>query len=89
VGQFLTLPLGPLIGGWLLNNFHWTSIFWINLPFALLGLLMMAFFIPESRDPGARRLDVPGTVLAVAGVFSLATGSFEDPSMAGPTLGCS
>jgi MFS transporter, DHA2 family, multidrug resistance protein len=68
--NFLSLPLGPLVGGWLLNNFNWTSIFWMNVPFAALAVVGVALFIPESRDPSARRLDLPGTLLAVAGVMS-------------------
>lgn len=68
--NFFSLPLGPLVGGWLLNNFTWQSIFWMNVPFAAPALLGIALFIPESRDPSARRLDVGGTGLAVAGVTS-------------------
>jgi MFS transporter, DHA2 family, multidrug resistance protein len=77
--NFLSLPLGPLVGGWLLNHFDWTSIFWVNVPFAALGVLGIALFIPESRDPSARRLDVPGAVLAVAGVMSLVYGIIRGP----------
>jgi EmrB/QacA subfamily drug resistance transporter len=77
--NFLTLPLGPLVGGWLLNNFDWTSIFWMNVPFAALAVVGVALFIPESRDPSARRLDLLGTVFAVGGVMSLVYGIIRGP----------
>jgi EmrB/QacA subfamily drug resistance transporter len=68
--NFLSLPLGPLVGGWLLNHYDWTSIFWMNVPFAALAVIGIALFIPESRDPSARRIDLLGTALAVVGVMS-------------------
>jgi len=77
--NFLTLPLGPLAGGWLLKNFNWDSIFWINLPFVVVGVLGTVLFVPESRDPSARRLDLPGTLLSVAGVSSLVFGIIREP----------
>jgi len=77
--NFLTLPLGPLAGGWLLKNFNWDSIFWINLPFVIVGVLGTVLFVPESRDPSARRLDLPGTLLSVAGVSSLVFGIIREP----------
>jgi EmrB/QacA subfamily drug resistance transporter len=77
--NFLSLPLGPLIGGWLLNNFHWTSIFWMDVPLAVLALLGLALFVPESRDPKARPLDVMGTVFAVGGVVSVVYAVIRGP----------
>ena len=63
--------VGPLIGGWLSDNADWRAIFWINVPLAALTVAVAVRAIPESRDPEARGLDVPGAVLAVAGLAAL------------------
>ena len=51
------VPLGPIVGGWLLDHFWWGSIFLVNVPVAVLGLIASAVFIPESRDPGRAAVD--------------------------------
>lgn len=79
VGAMLGLPLGPLAAGWLLNNFDWGSIFLINAPVVLVALLGVWFLVPESKDPGAPRLDWIGAVLVVAGVTALVYGVIEQP----------
>ena len=53
--------LGPLLGGWLTDNFNWRWVFFINLPVGILALLGIARFLPESR-PQRQRLDVFGFV---------------------------
>ncbi|MFI6577329.1 MFS transporter [Nocardiopsis sp. NPDC050513] len=64
----LALAIGPTAGGLLLVNFWWGSIFLINVPFVLLGLALVFFLIPESRDPDPGRPDVVGVVLSVPGL---------------------
>jgi EmrB/QacA subfamily drug resistance transporter len=80
VGTFLGLPLGPLVAGWLLTHFDWGSVFLINAPVVLLALLGTFFFIPESRDEAAPRLDWIGAVLEVIGVTALVYGIIEQPA---------
>src|SRR5690606_23910434 len=65
------LPLGPIVGGYLLDRFAWSSIFWINVPVAVIALGATFVLIGESRDPSARRLDIPGTISAVLGNVAL------------------
>lgn len=77
---FLGLPLGPLVAGYLLTHFAWGSVFLINAPVVIIALLGAWFFVPESRDPNAPRLDVVGAALAVAGVTSLVYGIIEQPA---------
>ncbi len=63
--------IGPLVGGWLLTHFDWSSVFYINLPVVVIGLIGGYFFIQDSKANNPRRIDVPGCVLSVAGLFSL------------------
>jgi predicted MFS family arabinose efflux permease len=68
---------GPIIGGLLLAAFDWTAVFWVNVPFGVLGILLTLFFVRESRDPNARRLDVGGAVLVSAGLVCLTVALVE------------
>jgi len=70
----LGLPLGPVLGGLLLQHFAWSSVFWINVPAAGVTLVAGAVLMPESRNPAARPLDVPGAVLPAAAVTCLVWG---------------
>ena len=73
----LGVGIGPLIGGWLLNNFSWSSVFYINLPVVAVGLIGGYFFIQNSKAEHARRLDIPGALLSIAGLFALVYGIIE------------
>ena len=65
----LTSALGPVIGGWLTQDFSWRYVFLINLPIALGVVFVLAKHVPESRDESSdRRIDVLGTVLATVGL---------------------
>jgi EmrB/QacA subfamily drug resistance transporter len=65
----LTSALGPVIGGWLTQNFSWRYVFFINLPIALGVVLILAARVPESRDDTSdRRIDVLGAALATVGL---------------------
>jgi MFS family permease len=59
----LGYPLGPVVGGWLLDHFWWGSVFLINVPVAAVALGAIAFLMPESRREGAPRLDGTGVIL--------------------------
>jgi EmrB/QacA subfamily drug resistance transporter len=68
----LAIAVGPLVGGWLVEHVSWQSIFFINVPIGLLGLLMTTLVVRESRDLSrSRRLDPPGLVTGTAGLFFL------------------
>jgi len=58
--------VAPLIGGWLVDNVGWPSIFYINLPLAAGAIALALMFVTESRDPGAGRTDYGGAFLATA-----------------------
>ncbi|ANH40509.1 Antiseptic resistance protein [Nocardioides dokdonensis FR1436] len=79
MGLGIGIPLGPIIGGYLLEHFWWGSIFLINVPIAIIGAIAIAVLLPESRDPAPRRPDVLGAVLSTAGLTSLVYGVIEAP----------
>lgn len=72
--NFLALPLGPILGGWLLTNYWWGWVFLINVPVAALGLLATVLLIPDSRAATPPGLDPVGIVLSTAGLVSLVYG---------------
>lgn len=76
----LGIPLGPILGGWLLEHFWWGSIFLINVPMAVLAVVAIAWLLPESRDTHPRRPDVPGGLLSTVGLLGLVYGCIEAPN---------
>ena len=70
--------LGPVLGGWLTDIISWRAIFFINVPFAALAVLIAASSVPESRDPeAAPHLDWAGAGLAAGGLAALAFALIE------------
>jgi EmrB/QacA subfamily drug resistance transporter len=81
----LGLPVGPIVGGWLLNNFWWGSIFLFNVPIAVLALAAGAWLLPRDSKPDTeQRTDAPfdtlGTVLGALGIIALVYGTILIPS---------
>jgi DHA2 family multidrug resistance protein-like MFS transporter len=75
--NFLSLPIGPVLGGWLLSRYWWGWIFLVNVPVALVGLAAAAALVPESRAPQAAGIDVTGVVLSSAGLAAVTFGLIE------------
>jgi EmrB/QacA subfamily drug resistance transporter len=73
-GIALGLPLGPVLGGLLLQHFAWDSVFWVNVPAAAVILAAGATAMPESRNPAAPPLDVLGALLSTGAVTCLVWG---------------
>src|SRR5215472_7608252 len=71
---FLGYPLGPILGGWLLDKFWWGSVFLINVPIVVIALAAVIFLMPESRGQGRFSIDAPGVLLSSAGLVSLTYG---------------
>ena len=67
----LGMGIGPLVGGWLLNTFHWSSVFYINIPIVAIGLIGGGIFIQNSKTENPRKLDILGAILSIAGFFAL------------------
>jgi EmrB/QacA subfamily drug resistance transporter len=70
----VTTALGPILGGFLVENVSWRAAFLINVPLAIAVLLIVARHVPESRDPDARKLDIPGATLATLGLGGVVYG---------------
>ncbi|GHO83476.1 MFS transporter [Dictyobacter formicarum] len=74
----ITAALGPVLGGWLVQYASWRWIFFINLPLALIVLIVLVVFVPESRNEQANRhLDIAGACLATLGLGLLVFGLIE------------
>lgn len=64
----ISAAIAPLAGGWLVEQFGWPSIFYINIPFCAVALLVALTRVEEVSDPGKARLDIGGAVLATLGL---------------------
>lgn len=80
---WLTVPaligplLGPPIGGFITTYFHWRWIFWMNLPFGILGLILATWLMPNMKDERVGPLDVKGFVLSGLGLSLTVFGMTE------------
>jgi EmrB/QacA subfamily drug resistance transporter len=63
--------VGPLLGGFLTQDFGWSSIFYINVPIGIGAIILAQAKVAESRNPGNARIDWIGTVTFTAALFAL------------------
>jgi len=75
----LGVALGPILGGVLLAHFWWGSVFLVNVPIAILGIVAAIWLVPNSRNPAAVRPDPIGAFLSILGAGSLLWGIIEAP----------
>jgi EmrB/QacA subfamily drug resistance transporter len=73
-GVGIAVAIGPMTGGLLLEHFWWGSVFLVNIPIVLIGLLLISLLVPDSRDPNKVGLDPAGVLLSIAGLVSLVYG---------------
>jgi EmrB/QacA subfamily drug resistance transporter len=77
----LSLALGPVVGGALIDAAGWRSIFWLNVPIGIAAFILTARFVPESKAPRPRRLDPVGQFLVMISLASLTFGIIEGPRL--------
>jgi len=70
----LGIPLGPIIGGWLLKHFSWGAVFLINLPLVLIAIAAVAWLMPESKSASRMRIDLVGILTSSAGLVGITYG---------------
>src|SRR5882724_2698333 len=74
----ITAAIGPVLGGWLIEQISWRAVFFLNLPIALIVGLISFRHVPESKDENANeRLDWLGAVLTTFGLGLLVYGLIE------------
>jgi EmrB/QacA subfamily drug resistance transporter len=74
----LALAIGPLVGGLLTQDIHWSWIFFVNIPVGVAGVIAARLFIDETKDTShEQRLDLPGLLTSAIGLFALTYGLIE------------
>src|ERR1700735_3423498 len=73
------IVIGPTLGGLLLSNFWWGSVFLINIPLVALALAGVLLLVPETAEPGGHRLDITGTLLVAGALFAIVDAIIEAP----------
>jgi len=71
---FISFPIGPIVGGYLLDHFWWGSVFLINVPVVVLAVIAVAVLLPESRSADRPGIDIVGVILSSAGLAGLTYG---------------
>jgi MFS transporter, DHA2 family, multidrug resistance protein len=72
--SMLSFPIGPIVGGYLLDHFWWGSVFLINVPVVIIALIAVTVLLPESRSAVRPSIDVAGLLVSSAGLVALTYG---------------
>jgi len=75
----LSMALGPVVGGALVDGISWRAVFFVNVPIGLAAILLTALHVPESRAERPRRLDPLGQLLVIVGLGALTFAIIEGP----------
>jgi EmrB/QacA subfamily drug resistance transporter len=87
----LSIAVGPIVGGALVDSVGWRGVFWINIPVGIAAFALTARYVPESRAATKRRLDPFGQVLVIATLGALTYGIIEGPDLgwgSAPIIAC-
>ncbi len=85
----ITAAIGPVLGGWLMQEFSWRAVFFINLPLAVIVIALSLLHVPESSAETKQPLDWLGALLAALGLGALVYGLIESSRLgfAHPAIG--
>ena len=83
----LSMAMGPVLGGALVDAVGWRGVFWVNIPVGIAAIVLTALFVPESKAPRPRRLDPVGQLLVIAMLGSLTYAVIEGRPTAGDRRG--
>jgi EmrB/QacA subfamily drug resistance transporter len=74
---FLSFPIGPIVGGWLLTHYWWGSVFLLNVPVVVVACIAVAVLMPESRSARRSRPDLVGILISSLGLAGLTYGVID------------
>lgn len=77
----ISMALGPIVGGFLIEAISWRAVFWINLPICAVAIILTAIYVPESKSATMRDIDPIGQLLAVLSLFGLVFVLIEGPAL--------
>ncbi len=75
----VAVAIGPVLGGWLLEHFSWTSVFWVNVPLGAVALVAILAVVPGTRPEVVAPFDLLGLALSIAGLGLLTYSVIEGP----------
>src|SRR5256714_9519654 len=73
----ITAAIGPVLGGWLIEQVSWRAVFFINLPLAIIVVVICYWRVPESSSNEKGRLDWLGAIVIALGLGALVWGLIE------------
>ncbi|BDD80244.1 MFS transporter [Tsukamurella pulmonis] len=75
-----SIAIGPVVGGYLVEHFAWSSVFWINVPISIVAIIGCLALVPESFGSERPSFDVVGVLLSISGITLLVWGLIEAPN---------
>ncbi|MFE1853279.1 DHA2 family efflux MFS transporter permease subunit [Streptomyces sp. NPDC059489] len=76
----MSMALGPVIGGALIDSVGWRGVFWVNVPVGIAAIILTALYVPESKAARTRALDPVGQILVILLLGTLSYGLIEGPT---------
>ena len=76
----ISMALGPVLGGALVDSVSWRAVFIVNVPIGIAAIILTALFVPESRADRPRRIDPVGQLLVIVGLATLTYAIIDAPS---------
>jgi len=73
----VSIAVGPIVGGLLLDHFWWGSVFLVNVPLTAIGIAAIVAVVPESRSPNPGRIDFAGVLASIAGLVLVVYGIIQ------------